>query len=232
MKVRQIVILAGESAGIWAPGETPEASETADALLRLQLMLRSWAGSSIMVYCLIREDLTLTASKGEYTIGNTGSPDFNTVRPHRIDNAYVRDANNIDYPVKVIDSGRYARIGSKNTEGIPEVLYYNPEYPLGKIFLAYVPNLAYTLHLDSRKPFTELTKLTDDLDFPPEYDDPIMWNLALRLAPAYGRVLTQDMRDLAKEGKSTIEAINASEQVQSVPVEVTRATKRFNIYEG
>lgn len=230
MKARELIILSGESVGIWAAGETPEASETADALSRLQMMLRAWAGSSLLVHYISREDFALTASKGEYTIGSGG--EFNTVRPTKIDDGYIRDGNNIDYPLDIIDGAKYNRHASKDTAGIPYELFYNPDYPLGKVFLHYVPLEAYTVHIDSQKPFTEVTKLTDTMDFPPEYEEPIMYNLALRLAPEYGRVLTQEMRDLAKEGKETIEAINASRQAESIPLEVTQATRRWSIYEG
>jgi len=78
----------------------------------------------------------------------------------------------------------------------------------------------------------EPTGLTSTILFPGEYDDPIKWNLAVRLCPEHGKRVTQELRDLAVSTLDQLIAFNASLQVEAVKLEILSMSRRWNIDQG
>ena len=60
MTALEIVTAALRLIGVAATGETLSASESADGLQALQIMLDSWSNQGLMVYARTTETLTLT----------------------------------------------------------------------------------------------------------------------------------------------------------------------------
>ena len=97
-----------------------------------------------------------------------------------------------------MNSGVRGCIGlNKTIAGIPYLLYYYPSYPSATVHLYAVPSDTYTLSLDSLKPITALV-LDTDMNMPPEYEEAIKWNLAVRLAPDYKATPRPDVVQLAR----------------------------------
>jgi hypothetical protein len=61
---------------------------------KLNAMVESWSLDRRMCYSVKQENFSLTASTGTYTIGVGGT--FNTARPTKILNAFIRDSANAD----------------------------------------------------------------------------------------------------------------------------------------
>ena len=190
MNARQIIQSALFKAGILAAGETPSADMTSVGLDQLKEFLRELVADGLMLYFTTVETFTLTASQGNYTIGTDGSPDFNTERPAELCGASVRDSSDYDYDLEMISENQYREISDKTAEGLPFKIWYNPTSPNGTLYLYYVPDDAYTLLLHTRKPLTEPTALTSDMDFPVEYEPMLTWNLAVYLGEIYGKPLS------------------------------------------
>ena len=68
----------------------------------LQDLISEWSGQGLMIPHYTPDIITLVVSQSDYYIGENGTPDLNTVRPIRIDSAFVRDSSNYDHPVKII----------------------------------------------------------------------------------------------------------------------------------
>lgn len=187
MTLKELIYGALRAVGVISNAETPSADMIADAQTVLNMLLGSWGAERLVPYVTVSESLTLTISKGVYTIGITSpASDFPSVRPIRIESAYVT-VSGVDYPVYMTSRDRYNEISAKTTEGTPSKLYYSPEYPAGKIYLYPEPLAAYTLHIDSWKPMSELTVLTDTINMPGEFIRALRWNLAVELAPEFGK---------------------------------------------
>lgn len=201
--------------GAIATGETPSADEMADGLESLKFMLRHWADKDIMIPYQSQDSATMTGAQS-YTIGSGG--DFNTARPVSILGGYVRDLSGYDHPVKTIDADRYRSLRLKNMGGTCEYLWYSPEYPLGKIYV--YPTGGSTLYIDSLKPLTEPSMLTSNIEFPPGYDEAIKWNLAVRMAPEYGKDASETVLALATSAYEYIEARNFAGQVSAVSLKI------------
>jgi len=229
MTARTLIKAALRAIGVIASGETPSASEMADGLEALQIMLRGWGAERIMVYTTTNEHFTLTANDGDYTIGSGG--DFNTTRPTRISGAFVRGSG-VDVPLKIIGEAEYRAIGTKDAGGTPGQLYYNPAYPLGLIYLYPVPSSALVLYLDNLRPLTEPTTLTDSISFPLEYDEAIKFNLAVRMAPEFGVSVPPEVAAIAMTAKDKIQALNAALQLEPVRLDILDATRKYHINHG
>lgn len=207
--------------GAIATEETPTHAELDDGLLTLQLMLRNWSARNIRLYYTKQETLTMTGAT-YYTIGSGG--DLSTTRP-----ASIRGAWHSDWPVKVIDEDHYRQYRmSVSSSGTVEWLWYSPEYPLGKLYPW--PLGGSTLYVDTMIPLTDPTAITSTISFPPEYDEPIRWNLAVRLAPEYGKEASATVAALAASTLSAIETRNFAEQINSIrPEMLALANARYNI---
>jgi len=178
--VRDVIRSSLRKIGAVAAGETPTAAEEQDALKAFNSLLENWFGEGVVVFASVKETKTLTASDAEYTWGSGG--DITTTRPNEVLGAFIRDGTT-DHPIDIIGERQYRGISDKSTEGRPEKLFYQPEYPLGKIYLYFTPNSAYALHLWSRKVLAEVTAIAGDVAFPPQYKRAIEFNLAVDIAP-------------------------------------------------
>lgn len=166
----------------------PTAQQEADGLTTLNDMLAMWSAERLMVPQVVEEGFTLTAGTAVYTIGTAGT--FNTTRPIKIVDAFVRTSDSLDYPVAItMTLEEYNRVTDKATRARPTRLYYATEFPLGKIHLDPKPDAADTLKLFSWKPLTSFATLDTAASLPAEYLKAIRLNLAADLAPEFSVAL-------------------------------------------
>jgi len=188
----------------------PQTADRTAGLIVLNDMLGTWGADGLLVPYMTVENFALIASQQTYTIGSGG--DFDTVRPIKIENAYIRDSSNNDYPVEVLMSKKeWNEISLKSTEARPERLYYDPQYPLGKIYFDFTPDAAETLYVDTWKSLTELAATSTSVDLPDMYKRALKYNLAVDLAPIYGRELMPAVISGATESRSVIANINVTQ---------------------
>src|SRR3989337_1217999 len=96
-------------------GDSLTSAEQTHYLAKLNSMLESWSLERLMCYQVVEESKALTTSDGVYTIGSGG--DWDTARPTKIVQAFIRDSDNNDTPVKVINAESYNSIVAKSTSG-------------------------------------------------------------------------------------------------------------------
>ncbi len=216
MIVSTLIRSAMRKAGVLSSGETAETTREAEALEALQVMLRSWAQKRILVFASTKESFSLVSTQSLYTWGPSGN--ITTTRPHQLLGAFIR-VSGTDYPVEIISEGRYRDISSKATAGRPEYLFYHPLYPLGAIYLYPTPQDIETMWLESMKPFAETSSfgtVADMISFPANYEEPIVYGLAIRIAPEYGVQMSAEAVAIAKESYDSLIILNASNQVEPI----------------
>lgn len=208
--------------GIIGEAETLNATAAVDAKEALNVMLTSQPWQGLALVALTNENFPTVAAQASYTMGASGN--FNTVRPTKINKAWLRDSANLDTPLKINDLGFYADISDKTSPGQPTDLYISYGYPLATLYFYYVPDAVYTVYLESEKPLTEVTTLTATISLPPGYLAALKWNLALELMPEYGKEPSQFQFKQAKDYLGAIKNLNAANRVQAVKLDTPWTT--------
>lgn len=165
------------------PDETPTATELANVFDEFKRMIKTWGVAGNLVWSSVLDTHTLTAGTASYTIGSGG--DINTTRPHAVKNGSYVNSGGLDYELTIVGESRYLGISQKgmNVPDASRLIWYKPEYPLGKIYL-YPPG-GGTLNLYSWKALAEPATVNAEIVFPDEYQDAINWNLCCRIKPEF-----------------------------------------------
>lgn len=222
MTARQMITFALQEIGAIAAGETPSAADAVASLVRLNGMLDGWQAERLAASVLTRSVFAMTASVGSYTIGvstNTPAPDWAiSVRPTFIQRASLLDSAGYETLLEVLTEDRWAALSYKaQTSTEPSALYYEPTVPNGTIRLWPVPTDATgSIVLYVPVPLASGLLLDTDVVLPPAYDEAIRYNLAVRLAPMFGRPLDQTVTSLAVETKATMKRLNVRVQEMTV----------------
>lgn len=221
MLVKDLIKASLRKLTVYASGELPSPEELADGLLALQSMLRRWAGKQIVVYSSTKETFTMSTGVNPVSWGSGGV--FTTTRPNKILGAFVTDSSNTSHPVSVISEVEYRNITNKAIQDRPYSMFYNPSYPLGYVYLYPVPSIAESISIDSLKPFTETSSFDDvlsTLSFPPNYEEALIYNLAVRLASEFGKAITEEVSSIALSSYNDIIGLNSGNQVEPVSFSV------------
>lgn len=192
-------------------GGTLNTDEQRYYLSRLNSMLDSWTNERLMIVALSQTSFALTASTTAYSIGPGAS--FNMTRPTKIvDPCFVRDTQNVDSQLQIIDTQAYGTIPMKDTSGqsYPSLLYYDGTYSqtsTATIRLYPTPMGGLTLFINTLQPLTNFSTVSQNLIMPPGYQDAIETNAAVRFALGF-RPVSPDVARMAKETKAAIKSQN------------------------
>jgi len=196
--------------------DEPAVTEQIDALDELNNMLSYFSIIDLVVPYVTPESLVITTvTVNPITIGSSGV--FNTVRPIKITDAYIRDSNSYDYKIDVnMTEYEYNSITTKATKARPTSLWYSPSYPLGNIYLNCPPDASYTFFIDSIKRLTEFALLSTSFNFSPEYKLMLIYNLAVIISPEYGSNLSKEVLRIAEQSKMAVMTNNIRRFTASV----------------
>jgi len=234
MLVSEIITSSMRKLGLLASGKTPTVAEYADGLEALQVMLRSWASEKINVFSSVSETHTLVAGTSSYTWGVGGT--ISTLRPNQVIGVSILDSGGTTHSVNIISEGEYRAIGSKAISGRPHALFAQYGFPYVTIYLYPVPNAAETLNLDSLKPFTQTSSFaatSDTIQVPVNYEEPLIYNLAIRLGPEFGKEIPVGVAKIAKDSFDRITIRNAANYVEPIKLSLpVNATGGYSIDRG
>lgn len=165
----------------------------ADGALLLDLfnsMMDEWSNYTLACFEVLEQSAPLVPGQASYTIGPGGN--FNMTRPLKIltdpGTAYVQDGNGNNYGMDVVPRDKwnlYSNRSSLINSNFPNVLFYDPQFPLGVINILPYPNIAYTMFWDSMLQFGEFSSLNSLLSLPPGYNIAMFSNLAVLAKPFF-----------------------------------------------
>jgi hypothetical protein len=124
--------------------------------------------------------------------------------------AYIQLSDGIELPLSILTKEEYAAIPLKTTSGQPNTIYYDSDYENGNVYLYFVPDSAYTLVLYNIRPLQQIDATTS-FSLPPAYAEALKWNLAVRLAPEFGKGADKSLGTidiLARQSKAEIQRAN------------------------
>lgn len=211
MTPNDLIILALKQCNVLGVGQTASAEDIEDSFALLKMMLAQWQRKRWTVYRL-RSVTIHCDGRAFYTIGAGG--DIDTVRPGKIESAYIRQLGTapqeVDYPLSILRAREdYDRIHQKSLESFPQYLFYDSAYPLANVYVWPIPSSRYELFMSVMEPLQRFETPYDEFEMPEEYQEAVMYNLAMRLYPAYGLPISPDVAGLARASLNTVKNANA-----------------------
>lgn len=231
MTALDLICASLRSIGVLASGEAPSASEATDGLTALNNLIDSWSTQSMLIPNQIAETFPLVASQQTYTMGVGGN--FNTSRPMSIIRANIQLTNEspvVELPMDILTMEQYAGIILKGTTStFPLYLYNDNANPLANLSVWPVPTCSTNnLVLYSWKPLAELAALTTSIILPPGYMRALRYNLAIDLAPEYGRQVPEEVAAVAVQSLADIKRMNSRPRFLQVDDAVRASGGTYN----
>jgi hypothetical protein len=154
-----------------------------------------------------------SVTAGVYNISTVGTTTLTlTANPGSSGSAiaYRVIVNPFRYPIDVHGTPDWwAGIQNRNYAGIPCELYYEPSWVNGTIHFYPYSSSALGLELYTWTPFSAFATVTETFSMPPGFQDAVMYNLAVRAAPMFGKELNPVTVDYARTSRAKIKSINA-----------------------
>lgn len=221
--------------GITSIAETPSASDVDVAFDKLNLMVDSWSADDLLHAASASETFPLIAGTNNYNIGSNQT--FDTTKPFYVESAFIRSASGEDYFLKILNKKDYDVLLDKDIGSLPGSLTY---YPLatqqvsqyGIIYIYPSPDVNYTLHLTSLKPFDQFDNLNSNVNFPAGYKKALIENLAINIASSFGANITPSLAVKAEQSLDRIERINARNQDKTIEFNFPVSIRQAHIREG
>lgn len=228
MTVRELIRRSLLLINVLAEGENPSADMQDDAFSTLKEMIESWSTDSLLVPVRVREEFSLVSGQHTYTFGASG--DFNSIRPMLIERAAVI-VNGQEMPVQVLTKDEWANVPNKTGQsGVPQKLYAEGTNPLETVHVYFVPSDTNKLVLYSMKPLTAFSTVNDSMEFPPGYTRAIRSNLAIELAPEYGKTVSAELGVMAQTSLANVKRMNIRQYLMQPDAVVSG--NGFNILTG
>ena len=109
-------------------------------------------------------------------------------RPIHISQIRLRDANSDDVVMTELSREEYFSIQDKDESGEPTQWFYDHQLTNGKLYLYPAPDdVRERLKFTFTESIEDFDSSGDNPDFPQEWLEALTYNLALRLAPAFGK---------------------------------------------
>ena len=203
--------------GVLRSGDTSNSDTTmqADCLQALNLLVKNWQNYGIEQWT--RETYTisnLAAYQSNYMFAQANADVTNFI-PERIIQAYVTPQSNHDVEVTPISMQEYWFLANKKATGMPNQVAYNFQNDYGMLYVWPIPAVnTYHLTIVYQKAYDDLDTTTDIPDFPQRWFEALKWNLAVRLAPEFGKALSPEIAALAQ--KSLENALDAGYEDASI----------------
>lgn len=181
---------AAQEIGVYQPGETLSDTDSAKFLNLLRRLLNYWNADRRAVYATKFQTFTLVPNLTPHTIGPTGAW-VTTQRPVSVDGATLvltPSTPPVNTPIKLRDNQWWLSLTVPTlTSTYPTDLYYQPDWPDGKLFFWPVPTFAYDVTLMTRVVLDDTLTLTDTFSLPPGYQQAVTLSLAEVAQRPYSR---------------------------------------------
>ncbi len=224
---------------VLASGEALPADQLKDGLEAFNDMVDSWNTEKLIIWVLARNTFTLTTGINPFEIGpGVAAPGLDAPRPNRIEQGQAwltgGSLGVIETELEVWTREQWAAQYLADQSTIPCGLYYEALFPVAKLWFDFKPDQAYTLILYLEQMLSQVLSdgTTTELALPPGYKDAIVHNLAIRLAPEYGRAAPVEVINSAVEGKASIKRINMRPLYLDLDSELGSRNTGTNIFRG
>jgi hypothetical protein len=196
--------------GVVAGHEVPTSAEQQDSFARLNELIDSWGTHAQTLLVSRRDVVPLVPGQSIYTIAPTGA-DVALPTPMALDAVSVVFAGMPDTEVFLGWASDHAAIviAQKDLPGSPpRLVHYARTHSVGELSIWPVPTVAQNLVLYWHESLAQFPDLTTPVDLAAGYAKALRTNLALELAPEFGRTVDPLVLRMAAESLADIKRAN------------------------
>lgn len=237
MTANDLIERSLKTIGVLASGETASGADASDAFTILNNMVDTWATQRLTIFTTARTAFNLTSSVQDYTIGTGGT--FNIVRPLWIVAASIIPDRNasadqkVELPISAaMNIRQWQDVAIKGTTStFPTEFFYDKNWTAGLATISVWPiprNSDCQLVLYTPTALSQFADRTTNYTFPPGYEEAMRYQLALRLAPEFGRQLPPEVVLLADETLGNVKRTNVNDEELSTDVALMAHGGRYD----
>lgn len=193
----QVITGALRKLGVLPSGGTPSANQVSEASEALNALVKAFQADGMPVWKVTQVNFSTVDGTETYSVGPGLTIDI--PKPLRIFQAFCTPSGGTKFPMRIEPRYDYFNHTS-TTEGIPLILYYRPVNTSGQLRLWPTPDGVHSIQFHYHSPYEDMDSATNDFDFPSEWIQALIYNLAWSLSPEYG-VPPTDRNLLAKEAE-------------------------------
>lgn len=198
----EVIYLALRKLGVIEIGDTPDADTINNAAMSLNLLIKQMSTDGLKLWKVSELIVPLIANQTTYTLGGSSSalmydalaPTVAIIdKPLKVIQGFYRNISvtpYIDTPVMVMSKQEYNVLGSKFSTGTANTILYDPRQLNGVLYVYLTPDANASanlqLHLVAQMPLGDISTSSSIPDFPNEWMNCLVWNLADQLALEYG----------------------------------------------
>ena len=198
----QIISLALRKLGVLEIGAVPDTDTIDNASMSLNLLIKQFSIEGLKLWKNSELIIPLVTNQSTYILGGSTSTlmydSLNptvaiTDRPLKVIQGFYRNNSvspYIDIPVMVISKQEYNVIGSKFSTGTANTIFYDTKKLNGVLYVYLTPDVNAStnmeLHIVAQLPLDDLSTALAIPDFPNEWMNCLVWNLADQLSLEYG----------------------------------------------
>jgi hypothetical protein len=196
------------------PAEAVPPAAADDALEALNSLLSTWRLEGLLAYDIVRTLFALVPGQQDYPLGpgaqwnTTPVFDAQTPRPVRIDHMGLVDASQtpaLEVPMQELSQEDYAYLTLKGlATSWPTHWQYSATIPLGTVFVWPAPTVAMQVAVYLPHALSSWLTVQTDKALPDGFDEALVTNLAVTLAPEYGTEASASVQYRALMSKALI----------------------------
>lgn len=121
-----------------------------------------------------------------------------TQRPLSVIEVRLITADEIEMPIEVIPRDTYMLLSNKDTTGLINQVYYDPQLTNGKLYVwPTSSDVKNRIEMTIKKPIMDFDVSADDGEFPQEWFEAVTTNLAIRIGIKNGVPISSELKELA-----------------------------------
>ena len=200
----QIITLALRKCNALDIGTVPDPETLENISLQLNLVVKQLITTGLNLWKTQELVIPLTTSQTVYTLGGVNStPMYDSLdtnfttpiidKPLKVIQGWYRnniDVPPVDVPLTQFSKNIYNSLANKTQTGVSNSFMYDPKITSGNLYVYLTPDVITAtntnIHLVCEMPFQDVVTATTALDFPNEWLNALVWNLADQIAIEYG----------------------------------------------
>lgn len=182
----QIISAALKKIGVVGEGESASSTQVTEALPMLNGLISEFQSQGMFLWKRFEREISFVAGQEQYVFGEGQA--INTPYPLKVSQAIVSYDGGSQVDLEIIAHYNFNLL-TKNTSGTPVKGSYQPKNDVGIFYVWPTPDTACaannTLILTYQEPFDIFVDGSEDIDFPREWVNPLVYSLASMLADDY-----------------------------------------------